>query len=201
MVSLFGGVVGVGFVYVVNKMMGGVKLFIDGFFEFYFLVDFGVFVFIFVLLVGVGLFFGFVLVLQFLSFEFVQLVCGGFDLGWSCFCWMSVLIIVQVVLLLMLLICFGFFLCSFKGVMEVDFGFDDLLSLVMVLFDFGFQGYFCEVVLVFFDWVEELVMVLFEIELVGYGDQLLFGMGNQDCGVGIFGYEFVEGELQSFFYV
>ncbi|MEM9407688.1 MAG: ABC transporter permease [Acidobacteriota bacterium] len=196
-VSLMGGLFGVGLAYAANKLIGGVKPPVDGPFEFYFPVDLRVLAFTFALSIGAGLLFGLVPALQSSSPELVQSVRGGLDSGWSRSRWTSALIIIQVALSLMLLICSGLFLRSLKGATEVDPGFDDPSSLVMASLDPGLQGYSREAASAFLDRLEETVMTLPEIESIGYSDQLPLGMGNQDRSVGIPGYEFAEGELQS----
>jgi predicted permease len=112
----------------------------------------------------------------------------------------SGLVVAQIALSLLLLVSSGLFLRSLQGATQIDPGFDDPSSLVLVSADPGLQGYDQARARAFWDHVLVEVEALPEVRSVGLTDWLPLGISSSDRGVEIPGYEFAEGERQSLFY-
>jgi len=112
----------------------------------------------------------------------------------------SVLVVVQMALSLVLLVSSGLFLRSLAGATDIDPGFADPAHLVTVAADPGLQGYDRDRSRAFWDRVLEEVQALPEVSAVGLTDWLPLGISSSDRGVSIPGYDFAEGERQSFYY-
>ncbi len=198
--SLLAGLAGVGLAQVATKLLGGIRLPLDGPWAFQVQLDNSVLLFTLVISVLAGIIFGLAPALQAANPDTVAAVKGATEDRPGRSRVSSGLVIVQMALSLLLLISSGLFLRSLQGATEIEPGFQEPGSLVLTSVDPGLQGYDEARARNFLDRLLEEVGSLPEVAVVGMTTSLPLGLGNADRGVEIPGYEFAEGERSSLFY-
>jgi predicted permease len=200
LLSSLAGVVALGLASVAGKLLSSIRPPMDGPWLFAVEMDDRVLLFAIAVALLTGVFFGLLPALQSARAEVLSAVRGE-SAGRSGLSRMSSgLIVAQMALSLLLLISSGLFLRSLQRATEIDPGFDDPSSLVTMGADPGLQGYDPARSRAFWDDVLRRVRALPEVREAGLTDWLPLGVSGSDRGVEVPGYEFAEGELQSFLF-
>ena len=200
--SVIAGGAGLGLASVAVGFLSNIRPPIDGPWSFSVDMDYRVLAFTILISVGAGVLFGLVPALQATRSDLATAVKGhggGKGKG-SRSRTSSALVVLQVALSLLLLISSGLFLRSLQGATRIDPGFDDPANLVLASIDPALQGYDEARSRAFQDRLLEEVQALPEVRSAGLGSWVPLGLDNSDRGVGVPGYDFAEGERQSFHY-
>jgi predicted permease len=198
--SALGGVAGLGLAHFALAFLATVRPPLDGPWSFSFPLDTRVLVFTLVVSLAAGLLFGMAPALQAANPNTMAAVKGESESQSGRHRTSSVLVVLQMALCILLLVCSGLFLRSLQGATEIDPGFREPGNLVIASMDPGLQGYDQLRAQEFLDRVRERTEALPGVEAAGWIDQLPLGLGGQDRGVEVPGYEFSEDERRSLMY-
>jgi len=194
------GLAGLGLAHLAVGVLSNIRLPMDGPWHFGVEMDDRVLLFTLVVSLLTGILFGLAPALQAVKAEVVTAVKGESASQAGRSRMSSVLVVAQIALSLLLLVSSGLFLRSLQGATEIDPGFAEPANLVTASADPGLQGYDEARSRAFWDAVLQQVDALPGVQAAGLTDWLPLGVGGSDRGVTIPGYEFAEGELQSFIY-
>jgi predicted permease len=198
--SVLGGLAGLGLAYLALGVLAGVRVPMEGPWDFSISLDNTALAFTLVISLAAGLLFGMAPALQAANPNTVAAVKGEADGKAGRSRTSSVLVVLQMALSVLLLISSGLFLRSLQGATEIDPGFRQPRNLLVASLDPGLQGYDEGRSREFLDRLQEEVAALPGVTAVGMTDQLPLGLGGSDRSVEVPGYEFTEGELRSIMY-
>lgn len=198
--STVAGLAGLGLAQLAVGVLSNIRPPMDGPWHFGIEMDNRVLLFTLAVSMVAGILFGLAPALQAARPDLVSAVKGEGGAGRGRSRASGVLVVVQMALSLVLLVSSGLFLRSLAGATEIDPGFDDPAHLVTASADPMLQGYDRERSRAFWDRVLEQVQALPEVTAVGLTDWLPLGISSSDRGVTIPGYDFSEGEAQSYYY-
>ena len=198
--SVLGGAAGLGLAHLALGILAGVRIPMDGPWDFSIALDQTALAFTLVISLAAGLLFGMAPALQATNPNTVAAVKGEIDGKAGRSRTSSVLVVLQMALSVLLLISSGLFLRSLQGATEIDPGFAQPSNLLVASLDPGLQGYDEGRSREFLDRLLEEAAATPGVTAVGMTDQLPLGIGGSDRGVSVPGYEFAEGELRSIMY-
>ena len=197
--SLVSGVAGLSLAYVTVRVLNRLTPPIEGPWAFGFAVDTPVLLFTLGVAMAAGLLFGMAPALQASSPETVTALKSEGSRSGSRSRLTRGLVVAQMALSLLLLISSGLFLRSLQSATEVDKGFEGD-NLLLASADPGLQGYSREESEAFWETVVERVRALPGVRTAAVAEMVPLGMGSQQNGVSIPGYDFAPDENSSIDY-